>query len=56
MTLLFMTAIRIYCIFKPDQGPKGEKFTFKEIILSLKELWESQNHDMAVLNFFIEAR
>jgi tripartite ATP-independent transporter DctM subunit len=41
MTFLFMVAIRIYCIFKPEQGPKGEKFTVKEMIFSLKELWET---------------
>ncbi|WP_300458199.1 TRAP transporter large permease [Desulfobacula sp.] len=41
MTFLFMVAIRIYCIFKPEQGPKGEKFTLKEMILSLGELWET---------------
>ncbi|WP_299978026.1 TRAP transporter large permease [Desulfobacula sp.] len=41
MTFLFMVAIRIYCIFKPEQGPKGEKFTVKEMILSLGKLWET---------------
>lgn len=41
ITLLFMAAIRIYCAIKPEQGPKGEKFTLKEMILSLKELWET---------------
>ena len=41
ITLLFMAAIRIYCVFKPEQGPKGEKFTLKEMIFSLKELWET---------------
>ena len=41
ITLLFMAAIRIYCVFRPEQGPKGEKFTLKEMIFSLKELWET---------------
>ena len=41
ITLLFMAAIRIYCVFKPEQGSKGEKFTLKEMIFSLKELWET---------------
>jgi C4-dicarboxylate transporter DctM subunit len=41
ITLLFMAAVRIYCAFKPDQGPKGEKFSIKEMIFSLKELWET---------------
>jgi C4-dicarboxylate transporter DctM subunit len=41
ITLLFMAAIRIYCAIKPDQGPKGEKFSINEMILSLKDLWET---------------
>ena len=41
MTLLFMAAIQIYCAIKPEQGPRGEKFTLKEMIFSLKELWET---------------
>lgn len=41
MTFLFVVAIRIYCIFKPEQGGRGEKFTVKEMIFSLKELWET---------------
>lgn len=41
VTLLFVGAIRIYCAIKPDEGPKGENFTFKEMIYSLKELWET---------------
>lgn len=41
ITFLFMGAIRIYCAMKPEQGPKGEKFTLKEMIYSLAELWET---------------
>jgi C4-dicarboxylate transporter, DctM subunit len=41
MTFLFMAAIGIYCVFKPEQGPKGEQFTIKEMIFSLKDLWET---------------
>jgi tripartite ATP-independent transporter DctM subunit len=41
ITFLFIVAIRIYCAIKPDQGPKGEKFSIKAMILSLKELWET---------------
>ncbi len=41
MTLLFMAAIGIYCAIKPEQGPSGEKFTLKEMLFSLKALWET---------------
>ncbi len=35
MTILFIISIYIWCLFKPDQGPKGEKFTLKQKIKSL---------------------
>jgi C4-dicarboxylate transporter, DctM subunit len=41
MTALFVLAIAIYCHFKPEEGPRGEKFTLKQMILSLGELWET---------------
>jgi tripartite ATP-independent transporter DctM subunit len=41
ITLLFMAAIRIYCAIKPDQGPKGEAFSAREMMHSLKDLWET---------------
>lgn len=41
ITLLFALAIALYCAWKPEQGPKGEKFTIKEMFFSLRELWET---------------
>jgi C4-dicarboxylate transporter, DctM subunit len=41
MTALFVLAIAIYCHFKPEEGPRGEKFTLKQMIWSLGELWET---------------
>ncbi len=41
VTLLFMAAILIYCRIYPEEGPPGEKFTPKEMLLSLLELWET---------------
>jgi len=37
----FIAAIYIYCRIKPEQGPKGDKFTLKEMLLSLGLLWET---------------
>ena len=37
----FVIAIYVYCKIKPEQGPKGEKFTLKEMFLSLGMLWET---------------
>ena len=37
----FVIAIYVYCKIKPEQGPKGDKFTLKEMILSLGMLWET---------------
>ncbi|VBB47432.1 TRAP-type C4-dicarboxylate transport system, large permease component [uncultured Desulfatiglans sp.] len=41
ITFLFMVAIWIYCLWKPEQGPKGEKFSLKEMLYSLRHLWET---------------
>lgn len=41
ITVLFIAAIGIYCRMHPEQGPPGEKFTAKEMLLSLVELWET---------------
>ncbi len=41
ITAWFILAVYVYCRLKPEQGPKGEKFTFKEMFLSLKNLWET---------------
>lgn len=35
MTILFIAAIYIWCHYRPDQGPPGEKFTWSEKIKSL---------------------
>ncbi len=37
----FVVAIYVYCKIKPEQGPSGEKFTLKEMLLSLGLLWET---------------
>ncbi|GAB6143282.1 TRAP transporter large permease [Desulfocicer niacini] len=39
--VLFFFAISIYCKLKPGQAPPGEKFTIKEMVLSLLDLWET---------------
>ncbi len=41
VTVLFIIAIVIWCSFRPEQGPKGEKFTWKEKIRSLLDLSET---------------
>jgi C4-dicarboxylate transporter, DctM subunit len=41
MTLLFMVAIGIYCRIYPNEGPPGKKFTLKEMMLSVLDLWET---------------
>lgn len=41
VTLLFMIAIAIYCRIYPNEGPPGETFTAKEMLLSLFDLWET---------------
>ncbi len=40
ITALFCLAVAVYCWMRPDQGPKGQKFALKEMLLSLRELWE----------------
>ena len=40
-TALFGGVIAIYTTIKPEQGPPGERFTIKEMIYSLRELWET---------------
>ncbi len=41
ITAWFIFAIYFYCKIKPEQGPRGDKFTLKEMILSLGMLWET---------------
>ncbi|MEA2039641.1 MAG: TRAP transporter large permease [Thermodesulfobacteriota bacterium] len=40
VTILFIITIYIWCLKAPDQGPQGEKFTWKEKLLSLGKLSE----------------
>lgn len=41
VTLLFIIAILIWCTFAPDQGPKGESFSWHDKLKSLGELGET---------------
>ncbi len=41
ITAWFILAIYLYCKIHPEQGPKGDKFTLREMIYSLHELWET---------------
>lgn len=41
ITVLFLLAIIAYCKIFPEQGPRGKRFTFREMIGSLFELWET---------------
>lgn len=41
VTILFVISIFIWCTRNPAQGPRGEKFTWKEKILSLTKLGET---------------
>ena len=41
VTILFAIAILIWCTFAPDQGPRGETFTWKEKIQSIWGLGET---------------
>ena len=41
ITVLFSAAVWVYCLFKPDQGPAGEKFTWAQKIRSLSETGET---------------
>jgi len=37
ITCWFVLAIAIYCAFLPKQGPKGERFTWRQKVVSLKQ-------------------
>lgn len=41
ITLLFIVAILIWCTLAPEQGPRGERFTWSERFKSLGELGET---------------
>ncbi|MDF1551765.1 MAG: TRAP transporter large permease [Deferrisomatales bacterium] len=41
MTAWFVLAIWVYCRRYPEQGPAGERFTWKQKALALGELWET---------------
>lgn len=41
VTILFIATISIWCTLRPEQGPKGESFTWKERFTSLKDLGET---------------
>lgn len=41
ITVMFMIAIGFYCRMHPTEGPPGEKFTLKEMLVSLLSLWET---------------
>ncbi len=41
VTILFIIAIIIWCAFAPDQGPRGEKFSWKERIKSMQGMGET---------------
>jgi tripartite ATP-independent transporter DctM subunit len=41
MTLWFIGAVWVTCRRNPEQGPAGEKFSWKEKFLALGELWET---------------
>ncbi len=41
VTILFIIAIIIWCAFAPNQGPRGEKFSWKERIKSMQGMGET---------------
>jgi C4-dicarboxylate transporter, DctM subunit len=41
VTMLFIITIMIWCALRPDQGPKGETFSWKERFKSLLDLGET---------------
>lgn len=41
VTILFVITIYIWCSYAPEQGPRGEKYSWKEKILSLGKLSET---------------
>ena len=38
---LFILAILIYCTIYPEEGPRGEAFSFKERLIAITEIWET---------------
>ncbi len=41
ITAWFVGAVWVYCRLHPAQGPAGERFTWRQRLLALTELWES---------------
>jgi C4-dicarboxylate transporter DctM subunit len=41
VTALFCVAVVAYTSIRPEQGPRGQKFTLKQMVLSLGQLWET---------------
>ncbi|BCL63216.1 hypothetical protein DGMP_39090 [Desulfomarina profundi] len=41
VTILFIIAITIWCFFMPEQGPRGEKFSWRERLKSLSGMGET---------------
>jgi C4-dicarboxylate transporter DctM subunit len=41
MTILFVITIYVWCRYSPDQGPPGEKFTFKQKVRSLNGMLDT---------------
>ncbi len=41
IAFLFIIAILIYCTIYPEEGPKGEKFSWRERLKALTEIWET---------------
>ncbi len=41
ITLLFSLAVYVYALIFPSEAPKGETFTLKERLSSIKEVWET---------------
>ena len=41
VTILFIIAITIWCFFMPEQGPRGEKFSWKDRLKSLSGMGET---------------
>lgn len=61
VTGLFWLAVSAYTAIRPEQGPKGDKFTLKEMVLSLWQLWETITVFLVVmgglfLGFFTETK
>ena len=41
ITILFSVAILIWCTIAPEQGPRGESFSWMTRLKSIRELWET---------------